>query len=569
VWLLAAAILLCAGTWNPAAAQLPVVKGKSTTQSGMIYYDANSAEDKRERIYSYTVCPDSAGCISLDFNLIRSEQANVGQVEGQDAGTNFVRIFDGQSTAAPLIASFGTVMGTKFIQTTGGCVTVEFTRDAKGLNAVWTAMWRARSAEACIRPMEANPCANVQDICGPEFHENFHYFGKQTQSSATLMGSCLDQTHNETWYRFAIAETGKLQFEIIPDNGFDDFDWVLLKADPKKPADCPALPEADARLACNNATGRGHAGATGMGEKGQSLNAGSSGNPYCQPLAVEKGDIFFLLIDDYSKHSSGFTIRFNDVVMDCKNPHKDFLQIARDQALGTPPVDPRKSFSKYTRVLRIDLSEKANLPLAQSLHPTKLFQDTHSAGKPLVATPQFCDERGIVSALLNGLKLGCTRAYSAHDFRSPLHFGDFLDLAQRQRRDSIVPRSNWWDPRREDIESYLQVVELIVDETFDKISGIKRQHIRYIRVLWTDRDGKAPDYNVAVFNYAEVQDLLDRIPLENGHNDANSMSIKDFLENQMYTAVMVDRSNKSINTLQQSKFAGDRQVELESFIWDR
>jgi hypothetical protein len=551
-------------------AQLPVVHGNSMTQSGMIYYDVNGAEDKGERIYSYTVCPDSAGCIQLDFNLIRSDQAMGGQVEGAETGKDFIRVFDGPSNANTPIAGFGTIVGTKFLQTSGGCVTVEFTRDAKGLNSVWTAMWRGRSPAECIRPLEDNACTDVQDICGPDFHENFHYFGKHSRSSAPPATACLQQSHNASWYRFAIAQTGKLQFEIVPDNGFDDFDWVLLKADPSKPGDCPSLPEVNARLACNNAAGRGHAGATGMGEKGQDLNAGSSGNPYCQPLAVEKGDVFFLFIDDYSKHSSGFTIKFNEVVLHCANPQKDFLQVAWNSSLKQPAVDPRKSFTKYTRVLRIDLSEKANLPLAQSQHPSQLFdKEFFGAAKTAGTNPQFFDERGTVPALMNGLKLGWIQAYAAHDFRSPLHYGDLLDLAQRQFAGTNQEARNWWDPPKEDLEGFNQVLELIVDETFDKISGIKRQQIRYVRILWTDRDGKAPDFNVAVFDYTEVQDLLDRIPIQNGHNDANAISIKDFLENQMYNGVVVERSSRSVNSLQQSKFSGDRQIELESYIWDR
>ncbi len=563
----AAFCLVLLGSFALANGQLPVIKGKSTTQSGMIYYDVNSAEDKRERIYQYTVCPDSAGCITLDFNMIRSDQVVNGRVEGQEDATNFVKIFDGNSVGGQLLGSFGTMSGTRSFQTNSGCVTVEFVRDAKGLNSVWTAMWRGRKSVECIRPMETNPCANVQDICGPDFHENFHYFGKQSLSPGTPAGSCVEKPHNETWYRFAIVQSGRLQFEIVPDNGFDDYDWVLLKADPQDPDACPTLPETNARLACNNAAGRGHLGATGMGTKGQSLNAGSSENPYCQPLDVKKGDIFFLMIDDYSKHSAGFTISFNEVVMNCLNPKKDFLQVAWNESLSAPPVDPRKSFSKYTRVLRIDLSEKANLPLANSRLPEKLFENEGQSKTS--ANAQLFENKGIVSALLHSLKAGNSQAFSAHDFRSPVHFGDFLDLAQRQSSDSNAVRTDWWNPRREDVEGYLQVLELIVDETFDKISGIKRQQIRYIRVLWTDRDGKAPDFNVAVFNYAEVQDLLDRIPVENGHNEANAISIKDFLENQMYNAVMVERSSKSVNTLQQSRFTGERQVELDSFNWNQ
>jgi hypothetical protein len=201
------------------------------------------------------------------------------------------------------------------------------------------------------------------------FADPSSYFGRQSHSPTPPAGSCVDEPHNATWLRFAIAKPGNLQFEILPDNGFDDFDWVLVEADSAHLDACPELPEVAARLACNNAAGSGQAGATGMDERGVSFNPGTTESPYCKPLAVEKGDIFFLYIDDWSRHSTGFTIRFNDVVMQCANPHKDFLHLDWNEELGKPKVDPRKAFSQYTRVLRIDLAEKANLPLSESHLP--------------------------------------------------------------------------------------------------------------------------------------------------------------------------------------------------------
>ena len=49
-------------------------------------------------------------------------------------------------------------------------------------------------------------------------------------------------------------------------------------------------------------------------------------NPFCKALPVEKGEVFFLLIDDYSRHSTGFRLHFNEVVLQCDNPKSDFLQ---------------------------------------------------------------------------------------------------------------------------------------------------------------------------------------------------------------------------------------------------
>jgi hypothetical protein len=549
-----------------AEAQLPIVKGLSRTQSGMLYYDANAAQDKKERIYSYTICPDSAACIHLDFNLVASEQGKLA------APQDFIRVFDGNDNQAPLLGTLGAASGSLMLQSRSNCITMEFQRDMTGQNSTWTALWKAKSKAECIRPLEQGPCAALQDICGPEYHENFHYFGpKATAAIERPVGTCVEKEHNSTWYRFVAAKTGPIVFNIVPDNSIDDFDWVLIKGDPENPAQCPDLNLEAQRLACNYAGGRGPKGATGMDQRGDALTASSADNPYCKSISAKQGDVFFLLIDDYSKHSTGFTIRFNDVVMACENPKKDLLQIAWNENLNIAPVDPRSTFSKSTRVLRIDLEEKANLSLMASLHPDGLYDlPANKVGKVLTAKPQFNWTRGLVPALLNGLKVGRLQAYSASDFQSPVWFGDLVDMAYRQRDTVAHPQKwSWWAPETTTMEYFTNVVELIVDETFDKNSGMNRQRIRYIRILWTDREGNSPDYNVAVFKYEDVSDLLDHIPVENQHNEVQSLSMKDFLEGQMYQSIPIVSGNQKAKTLNQARFLGDKQLECDNFIWDR
>jgi hypothetical protein len=549
-------------------AQLPIVEGTSATSSGMLYYDYQVAADQRDRVYIYHVCPDSAACISLDFNLVTS-----GDWSGEGTPEDFIEVYDGANIGAPLIGTLGARSGSRILQGQSPCLTVVFKRTATSRRSTWTALWRAKSATACISPLAQGPCADVHDICGPSYHENFLYYGVTgPQALETMAGTCVERPHNATWYRFMAQKDGLLNFEIVPDNGQDDFDWVLLRGDAKDPSACPDLAQAERRLACNYAVGAGPHGATGMNERGEAHSATASDSPYSLGVPARKGDVFYLLIDDFSQHSSGFHIRFNDVVMTCDNPLKDLLHLDQSTRLGAPPIDPRRAFTQSTRVMRIDLGEKANASLATAQLPADLFAAPQASDKkPLGSIPQLAQYQGIAQVLLQGLKHGALPAYAAHDFQTPLHYGDLLELIARQASDSSRLRSSksWWNPDRADLEPYSQVVEIIVDERFDKTLGTASQQIRYLRLLWTDRDSQAPDYNVAVFKYEDVRPLLDKVYCESRHNDVPTISLRDVLESRQYASLMVARAGKGIKNLNQARFEGERQLELENFVWLR
>ncbi len=546
-------------------AQLPVIDGSSATRAGMLYYDHETATDQRDRIYIYTICPDSAGCISLDFNLVECLQPG----EEQD---DFITVYDGASIGAPLLGTLGKRSGSRILQGQQACITVVFKRDVLSRNSIWTALWQTKSKATCISPQKQGPCADVHDICGPSYHENFLYYGVAApQALETVPGSCVERPHNATWYRFMAQKDGLLSFDILPDNGLDDFDWVLLQGNPKDPSACPDLMGTERKLACNYAIGCGPQGATGMGERGDAHSAAASDSPYSLGVPARKGDVFFLLIDDFSQHSSGFHIRFNDVVMACDNPHKDLLKIDHQVSLGRAPVDPRRAFTQYTRILRIDLGEKANASLAKATLPSDLFaHQTQASGKSLGVLDQLPRCQGIAQLLLQGLKHGALPAFAAHDFQTPLHYGDLLEVVARQARDTSIAHSmSWWNPSEAALERYTQVVEIIVDERFDKTLGTASQQIRYLRLLWTDRDSQAPDYNVAVFKYEDVRPLLDKVYCQSRHNDVPTISLRDALEGRQYESLMVARTGKGMKNLGQARFEGERQLELENFVWPR
>lgn len=566
---------------TPLLAQLPVLKGKSATHAGMLYYDIHDADDKRPRMYEYTICPDGAGCMTLDFTLVQSKVAQ-----------DFIKVYAGASTEAEMIGTLGGTSKSKLMQVNGGCITFTFQRDRTGLHSTWTALWRSDQETDCINPTSKNDdCPDVQEICGPEFHETFHYFSKPTSTGIETPGACLENGRNQNWYKFKAQKDGDLAFEILPDNGFDDYDWVLWRADPNDKAPCPVRNMPNTQLACNYAAGRGPAGATGMGdmhgkgERGDLLQVGAEGSPYCKAIPVKRGDIFFLLINDYSDHSTGFRIRFDDVVLECDNADRDFLHLA-----GSPPkvpsiLHPRDIFSKYSKITRIDLDEKGNSPLATCSFDAAVFDAALPGmpGKPMTGTPQLTGQTGLVAALLNGLKTARIRAYDPNNFSTPVHYGDLLEFVEKHtdteafseesefsESDSIygVARTSWWNRDEDGFAGFTSAIEVITDEMFDKASGKRRQQIRFLRLIWQGLDGEFA-YYVAVFRYADVRELLDRISAGNSQNDVSKLSLRDYLEGQMYQGVMVWNSLKPTRGGPDAQFNAGKLLQLENYVWER
>ena len=548
-------------------AQSELIRGRSTTASGMLFYDIEDAADQRTRTYLHTICPEKATCITLDFNLVFAKDE-----------VDFIRVFDGNSTDDPLIAELGGESGSMLIQGNSGCITVEFSRDARGLHSTWTALWRSQEKGECIQPGESSECPEVQEICGPVYREQFHYFGAKDGNYPNSEAACLEKVHNSSWYKFMIAHDGELQFTIQPGNGFDDYDWGLWKADPDRKIPCPVRDSLELRMACNYAAGRGGQGTTGMSENGDKHMVDAGGNPFSRPITVKKGEIYFLLIDDYSEHSSGFELSFNDVVLQCENPGKDFLRLAYTPPKSRPRIHPRDLFSSQTKIISLSLDEKANLPLLESPIPPKLFQHFAPEGsKDLYA--DLSSGVGLIQILLEALKKGRIPAYAAHDFRTPLHYGDLLQMAYRssgeepesEPGDSIFGPQNhsWWHADPDLFMNLEMVVEFIVEDIFDKRKGQRNRLIRYVRILWVDDEAEAPDFNVLVFRYEDVAPLLELIPVVNRHNDAPGINIRGFLENQQYQGRIIHNGSKVPASGETQKYVPAGNYQLGDYNWSK
>lgn len=537
-------LLLGVLVWEMGLGQLPLFEGTSAAPAGMFYYNKDKAQDQRPRRYIYRIAPDSTSCLLLDFSLIKSP-----------GDKDFVKVWLPGDREQPL-ATLGGHHQSQLLQVESGAVEVEFLRDGYALPSVWTLRWRAGYGDACLEGgTSMSDCPDVQEICGPEFVEEFQYF----RSSQVSSGS--EYSTPRAWYRFVAQKDGDLMFRIQPRMALEDLDWELYRIPADSAALCPAELHDSLLVATNRAAGLGPRGATGMDLSGQRIRDAASGNPFSRRVLARKGDQFYLhLLPGLGRHE-GFRIAFNDVILQCTNPDRDFLPLGHRPPSGRPQVPPQNQFTRFSRIRRIDLQEKANQPLALAAVSDL---DLNCEGSPKRIDDNWnAVGQGLTGLLLSGLKYGRFPAYSAHDHATPVTYGDLVKQVGRWHGKRIG-----WDAPVETWDPLQQVIELVVEETFDRVSGRETQQIRMVRLVWSSDDPNVPDFNVALIRFEDILPYLHTVKVPNPHNDVASLSVASFLKGQHYSAVTVQQRDQASRNLEEAAHRDARELEFQSFRWD-
>lgn len=526
----------------------------------MLAYNVHEADDLVPKTYLYTLCPQNAACTSLDFTLLESA-----------ANQDFIRIFDGPDRDAPLLTHLGGKSGSRLVQASSGCLTFEFTRVEGALQSVWTALWQGAGEEDCINPQRKNSGKFIQDVCGPEYREN------RSLWRSSRPDSNLPSMYT---YRFRAARDGHLNFTILPDNEADDYDWELYTYLPAPDTATADTGPQKVYLARNFASGAGPGGATGMvsgGKGGQSHSlAKGAYNPYHREVAVHHGWELFLNVHAGEPRCHGFRLLLNEAVLQCEQPVGELIQLSHEIAHENPRIPAQDAFSRSTQIWRLDLAAKANAGLADSPVSAESWSDLLGMADGGASDHGHLTATGLPGVLLTGLKAGLFPAYAAHDFKTPLHYGNLLELASRMNfsadSDSVPEGQfssggDWWNPDPSYLEGFGNMLELIVDEAFDKNSGRRKIQIKYVRLVWSDWEGEQPDYNVAIFRYSDLKPALGRIRVRDFRNEARNISMQDLLESRAFEHVISWKSGNHSKTPAEGEYLRLRDQQLESYYW--
>ncbi|UOE37793.1 T9SS type B sorting domain-containing protein [Chryseobacterium oryzae] len=130
-------------------------------------------------------------------------------------------------------------------------------------------------------------CVSAIAVCG---NSNINYTPSGIGNINESLGGCLSYENHSVWYKFTIATSGTLTFDLIP-TGPVDYDWAIYG--PNVTCNNRGTP-----IRCNASAALTSTGMN-MTNTNTSSAAGST-SPYCKYMDVVAGQTYYLYVDNWS-----------------------------------------------------------------------------------------------------------------------------------------------------------------------------------------------------------------------------------------------------------------------------
>lgn len=156
---------------------------------------------------------------------------------------------------------------------------------------------------------QANDCTDAIILCGntPVGVEPNGVGFDEFSLPGNFVPPCYNFNNATVWFEINIEEGGSLGFDIVPENGTDDFDFAVYGP----VTDCANLGRS-IRCSSTNPQAAGVSANTGLNSTETDLTEGpgGDGNGYLQELKVNAGERYYLLVDR-AHGAEGFEINLN------------------------------------------------------------------------------------------------------------------------------------------------------------------------------------------------------------------------------------------------------------------
>lgn len=130
-------------------------------------------------------------------------------------------------------------------------------------------------------------CISAITVCG---NSSINYTPVGIGNTNETLGGCLSYENHSVWYRFTIATSGTLTFDLAP-TGPVDYDWAIYG--PNVTCSNRGTP-----IRCNAS---GYYVNTGMNMTNTNTSSGAGNtDPYCKYMDVVAGQTYYLYIDNWS-----------------------------------------------------------------------------------------------------------------------------------------------------------------------------------------------------------------------------------------------------------------------------
>lgn len=165
-----------------------------------------------------------------------------------------------------------------------------------------------QAANAQIQPEQ--DCFGALPVCSTVFQQGNSYTGPgQVQELFSLFPNiCLQRgENNSVWYIFTISSAGDLEFAITPISANNDYDFGLFNITGKSCADI--INGSVPTVRCNYALTVGIP--TGLMSGHTDSTSSINGDPFLAPLAVQVGETYALIVDNFTPGGQGYSIDFS------------------------------------------------------------------------------------------------------------------------------------------------------------------------------------------------------------------------------------------------------------------
>jgi outer membrane protein OmpA-like peptidoglycan-associated protein len=241
--------------------------------------------------------------------------------------------------------------------------------------------------------------------------------GQKNEISFSKNGSkyVFEKEHHSAWYKLKINYTGSLIFDITPNQTDDDYDFVLFKAGNGNFCDSLSNYKIAPIRSCISRDKGGVQSQTGLSNQADELYIHEGlGDQYARSIWVEKGQTYYLVLDNVYKNGDGHVIQFyneelielSGVVTDDENKPVDANITLVDQ----------KGDTVLTRQTAKDGSYKFNAPLRKNFEYTINFYNDRNFSLSKNLSLKDTTETKQLSIVLPKLKKGAKNSVGTINF---------------------------------------------------------------------------------------------------------------------------------------------------------
>lgn len=260
-----------------------------STCNGQFYDSGGSGGNYgNSQSFTRTICAANlaTNCIGVTFSTLNLQNNDI------------LTIYDGPSAnAGYLLATCnGCNSPNAYVESSTGCLTFVWSSNASTVDPGWAA------GIYCFPCNKQTNCLGATTVCSDVQMSGNSNGAGYAELTATAAGCNLDGEVESSWYVFSPTTSGTVQLSINTSVDYDFGIWGPFASGSTTSTICP--PSA-APIRCSYSSQSGNTGLlAGSGDNSE----GASGNAWVNEINVLAGEVYLMMVNNYSADGSSFTL---------------------------------------------------------------------------------------------------------------------------------------------------------------------------------------------------------------------------------------------------------------------